>query len=437
MPISSNSTTMEIPLQCSLDDYEDLCQQVSELTMEEASEELLDAARHGDSDVIRAILSSFDVVNVTDAELSTPLHKACANGHVPCVQLLLTHDATLRPNASGNTPLHWAAANGHDKVVHLLLEHFDYEDIDVLTKNNFGRSALTEGFASDNVLVANLLLSHDSATEEKLLGGTTSTTIREQEDNDDPMDVETNSNNHATMKTPSITHSFLFGSTVVLVRELPIANADDPFGQAPHDDTTGYGIWAASLVMSQWMAQLSNRFVDKHILELGAGCGVPGLTVATSSQAASVILTDLNATTVENLHYNVGLNEFSGTTTTAAIIDWDDISTYPSQKMDIVLGSDLIYQKSIVPYLKKVVLGVLNEGGRFLYVAPNTGRDGLDEFIASMKHNGVQLVSQQVAPKAFHSNPLENGDDEDFFLHFHEVASSTYVLYEFERTYSS
>ena len=154
MPISSNSTTMEIPLQCSLDDYEDLCQQVSELTMEEASEELLDAARHGDSDVIRAILSSFDVVNVTDAELSTPLHKACANGHVPCVQLLLTHDATLRPNASGNTPLHWAAANGHDKVVHLLLEHFDYEDIDVLTKNNFGRSALTEGFASDNVLVA-------------------------------------------------------------------------------------------------------------------------------------------------------------------------------------------------------------------------------------------------------------------------------------------
>lgn len=439
MPISSTDWSSEIHLHGTLEEYQDLCHQVSELTIEEASEELHDAARYGEPDTVRAILATMDVVDIVDTDHSTPLHKACANGHVDCVRWLIRYNATHTTNAAGNTPLHWAAANGHDKVVQLLLEHF--KDIDVLTQNKFGRSALTEGFASNNTEVANLLLSHDSATEEKLLLGSTPTVC----DDADPMHVDSG----ITPDTlHSITHEFSFGipsstsvstsaSSTLQIRELPIAHADDPFGQIPADDTTGFGIWAASLVMAQWITSISDRFNNTNVLELGAGCGVPGLAAAIASNAHSVIVTDLNTTTVENLHYNIGLNHYGKTQVTAAKIDWDDSSTYPSEKVDFVIGSDLIYQKSIVPYLKKVVLGVLKEGkGTFLYVAPDTGRDGLPEFIESMNHDGFHLVNQHLAPKTFHSNPLTNEDDDECYLHFHELASSTYVLYEFVRTCS-
>lgn len=100
--------------------------------------------------------------------------------------------------------------------------------------------------------------------------------------------------------------------------------------------------------------------------------------------------------------------------------------------MDYVIGSDLIYQESIVPLLKKVVLGLLKPStGRFLYVAPDTGRDGLDDFIESIKNEGCILLNVKEAPESYHANPLTSGDEEDCFLHFNELASSTYMLYEF------
>jgi hypothetical protein len=43
--------------------------------------------------------------------------------------------------------------------------------VDVLQKNSFGRSALTEGFTSQNTNVIQLLLEHDSASEDRLIPG--------------------------------------------------------------------------------------------------------------------------------------------------------------------------------------------------------------------------------------------------------------------------
>jgi hypothetical protein len=109
--------------------------------------------------------------------------------------------------------------------------------------------------------------------------------------------------------------------------------------------------------------------------------------------------------------------------------------------LDYVICSDCIYQKDIVPLLKKVVTELLkcndpdtrDGGGSFLYVAPDGGRDGLPEFITAMKSEGFECVKEEVAPEEFRGNPLKSGDEEDCFLHFHELASTVYILYEFKR----
>jgi hypothetical protein len=158
----------------------------------------------------------------------------------------------------------------------------------------------------------------------------------------------------------------------------------------------------------------------------------------------------LNPITVNNAQYNVELNRLNNDASsssgndclvTATSIDWGDETTYPTTplsqggKFDYVICSDCIYQRDIVDLLKKVVTGLLTpENGTFLYVAPESGRDGLDEFIESMKSDSnFECISEVIAPDSYRTNPLTSGDEEDCFLHFHELASKVYILYEFQR----
>ena len=62
--------------------------------------------------------------------------------------VLKAFNAELRKNSSGNTPLHWAAQNGKVQAIEYLLSN--YEDCDVLDKNDFGLSVLSGAFGSNN-----------------------------------------------------------------------------------------------------------------------------------------------------------------------------------------------------------------------------------------------------------------------------------------------
>ncbi len=204
--------------------------------------------------------------------------------------------------------------------------------------------------------------------------------------------------------------------------------------------------------MSRWMAScdMVRRMRGMSIIELGAGCGAPSITAAVYGRPRSVTISDLNPDTIENARYNIGLNRLDRaydddddgdaldrTFVTATSIDWADESTYPisNGKFDYVICSDCIYQRDIAHLLRRAVAGLLDpDRGTFLYVAPMGGRDGLEEFISEMKSDGgFECIRNEIAPDQYRENPLRSGDEEDFFLHFHELTSNTYVLYEFRR----
>ena len=310
-------------------EFQELLGQAASLTPEEAVTELVDCARYGESDAVRAICDKHGdnataeapFVDSKNASGNTALHMACANGHKHTCRFLLSRGANHLPNSSGNTPLHWAAANGHEEIVKLLLDEPRFKDkIDVLQKNQFGRSALTEGFSSSNTKLVGHLLEHDSAEEERLIGGIKKEDVTNTNEADAALneDGSVKSSETGSSATAQVVHEFDFlreeakmadngaqedeetedkkdmessghyGNTedenkkTILIRELPIAHADDPFGAKPEEDTTGLGIWAASLVCARWMAseKIASRMEGKSVIELGAGCGIPGLAVA-------------------------------------------------------------------------------------------------------------------------------------------------------------
>lgn len=80
-----------------------------------------------------------------------------------------------------------------------------------------------------------------------------------------------------------------------------IKHADQPFGQKPSEDTTGLGIWPASLVLARWLVDRKDVLDQATLCELGAGCGVPGLAAAVYGKPAEVFLTDINEQTVDNM----------------------------------------------------------------------------------------------------------------------------------------
>lgn len=79
------------------------------------------------------------------------------------MKTLITRGAKFLPNSNGNTPLHWAALNGHTAAVEALLTGFADASIDVLSRNAFGKSALTDAINAGHENIARLILSHRSA----------------------------------------------------------------------------------------------------------------------------------------------------------------------------------------------------------------------------------------------------------------------------------
>lgn len=313
----------------------------------------------------------------------------------------------------------WAAQNGKTAALELLFQ--EYPEIDVLAKNNFGRSVLTEAFQSKETDTIALCLNHPTAEEERLIpdrnkntttatttnsadGGDTATTVFKctQGSEDAKMDVEKEND-----VDNAVLHDFLFapeatemseGVTTAVrcaVRELPIDRADTPFGSdaTPADDTTGLAIWPASILLSHWLIEELTPAMAADVaqgeltmLELGAGCGLPGLVAALQAKSfpcpSTVYITDIHSNSIENCRHNVLLNGYTETSsvpapvanlpaTTTYTLDnssvvvqymgWNEPATYPTahRQMDIIIGSDLVYEIRILDYLIPTIRALL------------------------------------------------------------------------------
>lgn len=178
-----------------------------------------------------------------------------------------------------------------------------------------------------------------------------------------------------------------------------VEDVDYLLGLVKTDDDVPFWavLWPAAIGMSEYIWE-NIDFTGQRVLELGAGLGLVGLVAA--AKRGEVVQTDFIAEALQLAQENAGKNGI--TNVTQVLADWRDFQI--GEKFDWILGSDILYDPSVHPYLRKIFNENLVQGGRILLADP--GRDDAGRFIESLEKAGWDVI--KVTKKVFESGRRVN-----------------------------
>lgn len=148
-------------------------------------------------------------------------------------------------------------------------------------------------------------------------------------------------------------------------------------------------LWPAAIGMSEYIWE-NIDFMGQRVLELGAGLGLVGLVAA--EKQAQVVQTDFIPEALQLAQENSEINGIANIKNVLA--DWRDFQI--DEKFDWILGSDILYEPKLHPYLLKIFQENLAPGGSVVVADP--GRDDAKKFIEELAQAGwdVKTVAKEV-----------------------------------------
>lgn len=134
----------------------------------------------------------------------------------------------------------------------------------------------------------------------------------------------------------------------------------DPDNRLPY----GAALWPAALALAHDLAGRAAALRGRAVLELGAGCGLPG--IAAAALGARVLQTDRNELALHLCQQNGARNRLAGIGYRRADwVEWPDLGTF-----DWIIGSDVLYADALHEYLRHIFETNLAPGGRVLLADP-------------------------------------------------------------------
>eukprot|EP00276_Gloeochaete_wittrockiana_P007080 CAMPEP_0184647800 /NCGR_PEP_ID=MMETSP0308-20130426/4800_1 /TAXON_ID=38269 /ORGANISM="Gloeochaete witrockiana, Strain SAG 46.84" /LENGTH=257 /DNA_ID=CAMNT_0027079083 /DNA_START=94 /DNA_END=864 /DNA_ORIENTATION=- len=199
----------------------------------------------------------------------------------------------------------------------------------------------------------------------------------------------------------------------------------------------GCALWDASIILARFIYTYRHIFESKAVLELGSGCGLPGILAGMF--AKSIIVSDYLEQAVDNLGYNLRINanyeddlleitdENERNTrrlwrsrlkeASVQTLDWEKYDSWGRsiEPSDIILGSELTYSLQYICCLSNVIEGCLKPTGIFLEIL-SSDRDGVTAFCELMDKKGFVHEAVPVEER-FLGNYQSNQRPETYSFH--------------------
>ena len=235
--------------------------------------------------------------------------------------------------------------------------------------------------------------------------------------------------NHLTFSIPSDGN---LESPPLQIRLHQATNEDE--NQGNNETNTGFVMWPSAVLLSHHLSNnphilRGDDTPDGDIMELGAGCGLAGLTAATLMQNDDnisddkVIFTDYNPAVLENLKRNIELNDFDVPHKVLGL-DWfdqqpdeeDDVDTAEREEntwidtdgvshgqFRLIIGADLLVCSNDADLVAATIDSALMEGGRAVILGSDN-RFGVANFPDACREKGMSVIVDE--------NILEANDTE-------------------------
>jgi predicted nicotinamide N-methyase len=124
-------------------------------------------------------------------------------------------------------------------------------------------------------------------------------------------------------------------------------------------------IWASAHAMSDFLQEEPTYVQNKIVLEIGAGIGLPSLSIA--KQAQKIVISDYAPDAVSLIQKNIEHLKLSNTWSER--IDWNTISE--DLVADTVILSDTNYEPAAHNHLILLINKFINKGSTILLATPN------------------------------------------------------------------
>lgn len=166
----------------------------------------------------------------------------------------------------------------------------------------------------------------------------------------------------------------------------------------------GWQLWDASQHLASIVADNSELVTDRTVLELGAGCGLCGLTAAAVG-ARSVLLTD-TALVVPSLQEAIDRNRHvtGSCPVRSAVLDWTEpVRCIPAEAPDVILVSDCTYWKHLFLPLYRTIL-LLVQKNTLVLIAHKARRPHVEE-------EAFELLARAFVFKSLRAGGCAAGND--------------------------
>ncbi|CAE8740268.1 unnamed protein product [Polarella glacialis] len=183
----------------------------------------------------------------------------------------------------------------------------------------------------------------------------------------------------------------------IRIRELPMADGVHA--------STGCQLWPSSIVLAKELLRRPHLVAGKKVLEVGAGCGLLGITAG--RLARSILITDGDEEVVRNLEFNIETNKHVWLSkcpdmpreVSARQLRWEDVLESPwteDQRAEVIIASDIIYG-NWGDVVAKAFLNLLAPGGLVLMAASEDRRSGVRVFQEHLEMKSFRVLETKLS----------------------------------------